>query len=197
MFAYCNNNPTGLTDHGGNIPVALGIGALVAVGAATAVVMHQASKSGAKLLAEAVSNISVPSAQDLKSHAIWYAAKKIIDAYEYQQAIAKAATLVKNKTPHIHHIVPVGKFSHRSQSTINKINEMHDKLNSVGINRYIDPMNVMLVSAQTHARLHTDAYIDHVHSYIMAAGDSKQEVYQAMFNLRIEIAAQDIYASGF
>ena len=194
---YCNNNPTGLTDHEGNIPVAVGIGALIAVGAVGAVAMHQVSQSGAKLLSDAVSNISVPSTEELKSHTTWYAAKKIIDAYEYQQAIAKAATTVKNRTPHIHHIVPVGKFSNRSQSTINKINEMHDKLNSVGINRYIDPMNIMLVSPQTHARLHTDAYIDHVHSYIMSAGDSKQEVYQAMFYLRIEIAAEDIYASGF
>ena len=36
MFAYCNNTPTSLEDHGGNIPVAIGIPVGVLITAAKA-----------------------------------------------------------------------------------------------------------------------------------------------------------------
>lgn len=74
---------------------------------------------------------------------------------------------------------------------------MHEKLANVGINRFVDPMNLIVVSAKTHATLHTDEYINHVHSYIMASGDSRMEVYGTLFYLRLEIAAWDIHAHGF
>ena len=162
-----------------------------------AVVAHHAAKNGAKLIAKAVANIKVPSPKKVATRIVAHSIKQATEVYEYSKSIALAATNQMKRTPHVHHIVPVGKFSHRSASTINKINDMHDKLNSVGINRYFDPMNLMVVSAETHARLHTDEYIDHVHSYIMSAGDDKMEVYGMMFHLRIEIAAQDIFACGF
>lgn len=200
-FVYCNNNPIGLVDHGGDIPLALGIGVAIVASVMAAVVAHHAAKNGAKQIAKAVSSIKIPSPKEVATRivagSIVRAAKQAADIYEYSKSIAIAVTNQMKRTPHVHHIVPVGKFSHRSASTINKINEMHDKLNSVGINRFFDPMNLMVVSAETHARLHTDAYIDHVHSYIMSAGDDKMEVYGMMFQLRIEIAAQDIFASGF
>ena len=166
-----------------------------------AVVSHNAAINGASTIAKAVSNVKIPSPKEAAKRilvgAFLSSAKLSSEIYEYSKSIAVAVSNQMKKRPHVHHIVPVGKFSHRSASTINKINEMHEKLSSVGINRYFDLMNLMVVSAQTHARLHTDAYIAHVHSYIMSAGDSKEDVYQAMFYLRIEIAAQDIYASGF
>ena len=74
---------------------------------------------------------------------------------------------------------------------------MHHKLASAGINRFIDPMNLMLVSSGTHAKLHTDAYIAHVHSYIMNAGNNTFEIYYALFLLRVEIAAGDKYALDY
>ena len=74
---------------------------------------------------------------------------------------------------------------------------MHEKLASVGINRFVDPMNLMVVSAKTHATLHTDEYISHVYDYIMASGNSRMEVYGTLYALRLEIAAQDKHAHGY
>ena len=173
------------------------MGALIAVAVVGAIATHHIAKAGAKLIANAISGIKVSSPESVTRNIVFQAVKQAADVYEYSKAIAESLTETSKRIPHVHHIVPAGKFSNRSPSTVNKINQMHAKLNRVGINRYFDPMNLMLVSAQTHARLHTDAYIDHVHSYIMSAGDSKQEVYGAMFYLRIEIAAQDLFASGF
>ena len=74
---------------------------------------------------------------------------------------------------------------------------MHKKLDDAGINRFIDPMNLMLVSSGAHASLHTDAYIAHVYSYIMSAGNSVMEIYGALFALRLEIAASDPFSIGY
>jgi len=55
-------------------------------------------------------------------------------------------------------------------------------------------MNLMLVSAGTHASLHTDVYINHVYEYIMATDKTKEQIYYALYLLRIEIAANDTWA---
>ena len=76
------------------------------------------------------------------------------------------------------------------------IQDMHRILEEAGINRYTDPVNLMLVSAGTHATLHTDAYIAHVYSYIKSA-NGKEGIYAAMYYLRLEIAAWDTIAGGY
>ena len=120
-----------------------------------------------------------------------------LEAYKYQQTLKFEQAYTRSEFPHVHHIVPVGNFSNRSIATQKQIQEMHSILKNYGINRYIDPMNLMLVSAKTHASLHTDAYIAHVYSYIKLAEGSKAEIYAALFYLRIEIAAMDAFALGF
>ena len=101
------------------------------------------------------------------------------------------------RSPHVHHIVPVGAFNRRSPTIRRYITEMHEILADAGINRWIDPNNLMLVSAGTHAALHTDGYIAHVYSYISAARGSREGIYLALFYLRLEIAAEDHYALGY
>ena len=81
--------------------------------------------------------------------------------------------------------------------TQKQITDMHIHLDNAGIDRYSDPMNLMPVSARTHRSLHTDFYIAHVHSYIMAAPPTKEGIYTALFLLRIEISAMDIFAMGY
>lgn len=119
------------------------------------------------------------------------------DVYDYSATVKHETTLTKNNTPHVHHIVPVGKFTSRSIQTQQNIADMHDALRNAGINRFFDPMNLVLVSAATHSTLHTDAYISHVHSYIMATDGSKLGIYAALFYLRLEIAAWDVYAMNY
>ena len=119
------------------------------------------------------------------------------EVYDYQQILKQEQVLAKPRLPHVHHIVPVGKFSNRSIETQKQIQEMHDILKRNGIDRFFDPMNLVLVSAKTHASLHTDAYIAHVYSYIKQAEGSRAEIYEALFYLRLEIAAMDVFAVGY
>ncbi len=192
MFAYCGNNPVISADFTGHSPIAV---VLEAVAYTACAVLACTLVNGL------INEISEPKVQTQLSNAI-ADAKDLIESaarevYEFSRSVAQSLLETRDKTPQVHHIVPVGKFSTRSYETQQKINEMHDLLSSVGINRYIDPANLMLVSKKTHSRLHTDAYITHVHSYIMGAGESKNQIYLALFALRIEIAAWDITAAGY
>ena len=86
---------------------------------------------------------------------------------------------------------------YEAHKTKRQIIEMHSILKDNGINRFVDPMNLVLVSAKTHATLHTDEYIAHVYSYISQARGSRAELYAALFFLRLEIAARDVWALGY
>lgn len=112
---------------------------------------------------------------------------------ELRQELAET----RNKMSNVHHIVPAGNFSSRNKETQRQIEVLHDKLKKAEINRFIDPMNLMLVSAGTHARLHTDEYIARVYRYIMATDGTREQIEGALFVLRIEIAASDIWAYGY
>ena len=119
------------------------------------------------------------------------------EVYKYS-ALAKVQALYDSKrSPHVHHIVPVGTFLCRNFTIQQHIKEMHSILADAGINRWIDPVNLVVVSAGTHATLHTNEYIEHVYSYIYAAKGSKEEIYLALYHLRLEIAAMDSYALGY
>ena len=119
------------------------------------------------------------------------------EVYEYSQIIKSELSSVKRKFPHVHHIAPAGDFSGRSIYVQNQVAAIHQVMKDAGINRWTDPMNLMLVSAGTHASLHTDVYINHVYSYIIPAAGDKNAIYAALFALRIEIAAIDMLASGY
>ena len=103
----------------------------------------------------------------------------------------------RKRMPQVHHIVPQNVFSGRSKQTQAQIREMHQMLIDAEINRFIDPINLMLVSTGTHATLHTDAYIERVYSYLKTTDGSKEQIYRVLFLLRTEIAAQDSYAIGY
>ena len=204
MFAYCQNNPVMFVDPNGHTSIAIGASAAAAVAvaavAAAAVVIatHNAAKETAKALDSVFPDSKKTFGDDIIVGTVLVAvAKQVVDVYMYSKAISQKLKKSSERIPHVHHIVPVGKFSNRSQTTITQINQMHEKLENAGINRYIDPINLVLVSAKTHARLHTDAYIDHVHSYIMSAGNDTLDIYEALFYLRLEIAAWDASAFGY
>ena len=190
MFTYCNNNPLDYSDpsgfaagwsnlvydKGGYCGGGFAVAAVATVGLIP--ILHESIEAGARAL-----SITYSKAKD--------------EVYEFSKSLRVSLKITSNKLPHVHHIVPVGNFSNRSADVVSMIAEMHDALRNAGINRYFDPMNLMLVSAGTHSTLHTDAYIAHVHSYIMGSNGSREAIYGALFYLRLEIAAWDILASGF
>ena len=195
MFTYCMNKPVSLKDPSGEYAILIEIGILLAAAVGVALSAYPAVKETSNLLSNIT--ISLPKNKNTSETILRSVASKVVEVYAYRKAIAEKLTKASENIPHVHHIVPAGKFSNRSQKTVNQINQMHEKLETAGINRYFDPMNLMLVSAKTHARLHTDSYIDHVHNYIMSSGNSKTEIYNTLFYLRLEIAAWDMYARGY
>jgi len=190
MFAYCNNNPVKCADYSGGLPaIVIGIGSAIAsfvssLSTAEIVGIGAGMVAGLGLIFTPVETIkkAASTAQN--------------EIYEYSRKIRESISDFTQKMPHVHHIVPVGNFSSRSPGTQAMIAEMHVKLDEAGINRYTDPINLMVVSAGTHATLHTDAYIAHVYSYIKGA-NGKEGIYEAMYYLRLEIAAWDTIAGGY
>lgn len=184
MFAYCNNNPIINIDSSGKLlePISALIVGTLLVAAFTVV---------------AIACIPIASNIASNTNTVTYQkSSPLVDVYEHS-AQARTQQETNKKKPQVHHIAPVGSFSTRSPETQQKIAEIHNTMSNVGINRYIDPNNLMLVSSGIHATLHTDAYISHVHSYITTAGNTRKGVYLALFFLRLEIAAMDTLASGF
>ena len=192
MFAYCLNNPVLLYDPSGAVP---------RISSQFYFSDDDGGGGGLVLFAAGVAAGSVillgPMMDDLlysASHAIDRARQEV---YEYSRMVRAELAEASRKVPHVHHIVPVGNFSSRSVAIQEKISKMHQILADAEINRWADPSNLMLVSAGTHASLHTDAYIEHVYSYIAPAAGDQEAIYAALFALRLEIAAWDIYASGY
>jgi len=118
------------------------------------------------------------------------------DVYAYSTVIREESPSLKS-APEVHHIVPVGNFSNRGSFTQFQLAIMHVKLKNVGIDAKNDPHNLMTVSKGTHSHLHTDLYIAHVYSYIIAAPYSKDGIYAALDCLTIEIATIDFFAWGY
>ena len=187
MFCYCNNNPVIHADYAGqemdhvlNRDIGMGYGA-VGLYLISLPTVYNMVDAGVKL------------AQDI-GDAI---AAERSEVYDYSRTMRQELADQKEKMPQVHHIVPVGDFSTRSPQIGGMVNEMHEILEKENINRYIDPMNLMLVSSKTHASLHTDAYIAHVYSYIKQTEGSAESIYAMLFLLRIEIAAMDGTAVGY
>ena len=182
MFAYCRNNPinacdsTGLKDYmaGQNTSQLVMV---MALGVAACVVI-----TDPEIIQPTIDEVN----EDLQK------AKK--EFYEYAQKVVENTN---RKTPHIHHIVPVGNFFSRNETTRFYIKEMHMMLRNAGIVCAIDPINLIVVSAETHVSLHTDVYIARVYGYLAATDGSKEQIYEALFYLRNEIAAMDSGAWGF
>ena len=179
MFAYCGNNCVSNVDSGGDRYDAYDISALAGGGIVI----------GGLLLRPLVESTAQATINTFN--------KATREVYDFSNAVKAELQELSKKTPHVHHIVPVGNFSSRSPKTQQQISELHNLLSNAGINRYIDPMNLMLVSSGTHASLHTDQYISHVYNYIMSTNGSKEQIYGMLFCLRIEIAAIDVLASGY
>ena len=190
MFSYCNNNPVNLADYSGEDPISVACTALVSLGVLAVTYL------AALLIPEEVKINAANSFHDAVDSIASITASVTSEVYEFSREIRESLKNFSRKMPQVHHIVPAGSFSSRSAATQSMISDMHQKLSNAGINRYTDPINLMLVSAGTHATLHTDAYIAHVHSYIMAA-EGKAGIYAAMHYLRLEIAAWDTLAGGY
>ena len=141
--------------------------------------------------------ISIPIMEDLAETTAELISSALSEVYAFSQAMRQELAQARKRMPHVHHIVPANVFSSRNPEIQKHMREMHEMLAKAGINRFVDPMNLMLVSAGTHASLHTDAYIEHVYSYLMMTNGDPEKIYQALFLLRLEIAAQDKYAIGY
>ena len=186
MFAYCNNSPSNSIDTSGHNPLHL-----------MQKQMEGGGGGGAGIIVAGGITLLGYSIKAILSFAADSISKLAREVYEYSQEVKMELAEVKKKLPHVHHIVPVGNFSNRSETARRQIEEIHSVLKDVDINRWLDPANLMLVSAGHHASLHTDAYIAHVHSYIMPAAGNQEAVYAALFALRIEIAFLDQYSPGY
>lgn len=217
MFAYCGNNPilnidpfgTRYEEYAGggggvgSIGGLIGLGGFGGGGGGNVGVIVSPSYYGYAGVnvqtpvgtipyAGSAETISTPNPQQIYS-----SNEDTKEVYDFSKALKYFPNLSRKRTPHVHHIVPVGEFTNRNSLTQQQIKQMHKCLNDVGIDRVTDPMNLMLVSAGTHSTLHTNAYIAHVHEYIVSAAPTRQGVYGALFNLRIEIAGMDRFAMGY
>ena len=189
MFAYCLNNPVLHSDPYGTNPIRkLFCYDMLSAdgGGGTAVILGFAFC--------ALWTTFVPQLVEQGSIIVSQAYKEV---YDFSQMLRQKLIEVKESMPNVHHIVPVGNFSTRNPTTYMQIQEMHTILKNAGINYVVDPMNLVLVSSKTHASLHTDLYIAHVYSYISSTDGTKEQIYWALFLLRLEIAAQDGYANGY
>lgn len=188
MFAYCGNNPVYNADATGrryeiSTRISCQLTVMMALVAAGTVILLGTTIRNSTTSIE----VAINSTQNTLKN----------EVYDYARAVKDELVEVSKKIPNVHHIVPVGVFSNRSSETQKRLEEMHGILAEADINRWIDPNNLTLVSAGTHASLHTDAYIEHVYSYIAPAAGNKEAIYAALFYLRIEIAAYDTFASGY
>lgn len=201
MFAYCNNNPGNYSDPSGMCGLCLSNkpSSQLMVSALDGC-CGGGGGGGSSVATQAMGALGMVAAGALMASAQSgqvLATKSDKETRQYQQVLKQEVALDRVRLPHIHHIVPVGQFSGRSEETKRQIIEMHSILKDNGINRFVDPMNLVLVSAKTHATLHTDEYIAHVYSYISQARGSRAELYAALFFLRLEIAARDVWALGY
>jgi len=171
MFAYCNNNPVNLFDTTGHHPSHLMQKQMEGGGGGAGIIVA----GGIILLGYSIKTILSATVESIS--------KLTREVYEYSQEVKMELAEAKKKRPHVHHIVPAGNFSNRSETTRAQIKEMHEVLKQANINVWLDPINLMLVSAGHHASLHTDAYIAHVHSYIMPAAGDKDAIYAALNTL--------------
>ena len=182
MFAYCANTPVSFMDSSGTVMRmnnAL-IGDICFVG------MGLLSISFLPTLAEAEDGIS-----DLISRGAQ-------DVYDFAKAVKKElAGEMEERKPVVHHIVPKGDFKNRNENIRGKIAEMHEILEKAGIDVYSSPLNLMLVSQGHHRTLHTNAYIEMVYCFIKPAKGNDYAVYFALLELRLLIAATDIYAMWY
>lgn len=161
MFAYCGNSPISRYDLTGQY--------YANSYREDCIVGYVGIALGGLLLGPMTPNILDEISSDIQK------AKR--EVYEFSQRLRQELAEARNRIPNVHHIVPVGKFSNRNEETQRQIKELHKILKDADINIVIDPMNLMLVSAGTHARLHTDAYIAHVYHYLAASMSSTISLY--------------------
>jgi hypothetical protein len=196
MFAYCNNTPVNYSDPSGmcavcsssrikNNPMAMSMCGCGGAG------------GGALLIGSMWTSSILSRLENLVETTRYRFNELKNEVYEYNRKLRQELIDYSGSMPHVHHIVPVGSFMSRNPTTQMQIRKMHTMLKNAGISVYFDPVNLVPVSAKTHASLHTDAYIAHVYSYIMATDGSKEGIYSALFYLRLEIAAMDTYAFGY
>ena len=195
MFAYCRNNPVDRIDPSGcsyvstqkhNVSSDYAFAQDICVGG-----------GGILLIGSMLTSSILTDLDNFIDTQRYHLVELKNEVYEYNRKLRQELIDVSARMPHVHHIVPVGSFVNRNPTTQMQIGKMHTMLRNAGISVYIDPVNLVPVSAKTHASLHTDAYIAHVYSYIMATDGSREGIYSALFFLRIEIAAMDVYAAGY
>ncbi len=193
MFAYCCNNPVLFLDPSGTASV-------VSFGYDSRIIeptKDVTTGGGINIVVSALGAAVTVAVVATTQNTHKVRTEQTREVYQYQKVLKQEYIYAAPQAPHVHHIVPVGTFSGRSVETQNIIREMHHILKENGVNRFIDPMNLVLVSAKTHASLHTDTYIAHVYSYIKQVEGSREAIYAALFYLRIEIAAMDVCALGY
>ena len=197
MFAYCLNSPVNREDLLGNISVtALGLrdygldprdngmggggGGLLALECMVLI--------GLVVVAPHVADETATTTTISEKTEVYDFAKSLRDV-----TVGKFS----NKQPRVHHIVPVGEFSNRSLIVQEELKKAQAKMEGAGIMIAIDPNNLMIVSHGLHKSMHTDKYLLGVSKAILNAGNTKEEIYEVLFELRIGISAYDIFSAGY
>ena len=190
MFAYCGNNPVMYCDPSGQIVIE---GTLALLGYAAIV--------GLCLLITGVT-LSTPEAQRALSEASQSIAigfdnlvSTLTDAFSQPFAQSQSDSKAEEKDATntrpprrdpIHHIV--AQYSPRALPA-------QEVLESVGINRFIDPANLVQLPAFYHYRIHSDFYYEYVNEVIVTANQvgGREGVYLALMVLKWEISSGAIW----
>lgn len=197
MFAYCSNNPTNNTDSTGNDPATLLFGlACLAISAIVAVAAAVIVPATVQVVNKIV-DTTAPAINRQIAQAKDAVARTKSEVYKQAKALVDTtAGKYDNHQPRVHHIVPVGQFSNRSDDISNKVKEMQTILLDVGINPASDPQNLVIISQGFHKSLHTNAYITQLYNSLVLAKGNRKAVERVLFCYRIIISFSDPFAFG-
>ncbi len=119
---------------------------------------------------------------------------------QYTKFIKKTnSSMQSGNYPVTHHIIPYGQFSTRSDEVQAQLKKAQEIMINAKVYPKYDPINQMTLSASYHISLHTDSYILMVTGPIIALGENptKEEIYDVLYYLRLNLAASDPFALDY
>ena len=174
MFAYCENNPVGMSDISGELAdIVVYTGAAIGIALCMGITL---------LLDEVVENPSQTITIDLPNFRLRKKNKTKITSIE----IAPDVLDLRFNDP-VHHVV--AKKDHRAE-------EAREILRDVGIEPETDPRNLIQLPVEMHVSLHTKAYHNHVTESLRLVKGDLIGVEMTLFRLKAELIAQAVLCYG-
>ena len=182
MFAYCGNNPTIFSDEYGTNPgyaavffapeIACG---LFVIAVASVILNPHFVEKVAETVSVVYSRIQT-------------------EVYELAESLKDPnAEKYANHQPRVHHIVPIGNFSSRSNEVQGWIRDMQQILIEVGIDVANDTVNQVCISHGFHSPIHTNAYFEMLHSELSPVRGSRAGVMKVLRDYKAMLMWDDLY----